>query len=132
MDPQKPIIDDAFYPLIASSFGKEAAFHYWRKQERHALLKHSARLHKTHLQEQEKMELPVEGVQEKEASKQKSKPNPHARICVHIVEARNVAIKDDCGTSDPYCVIEYGSKQRYETNVVPKTLYPRWDQDITL
>lgn len=69
---------------------------------------------------------------DKHSKEKKEKKHGKVRLCVHIIEAKNLAIKDDTGTSDPYCVVEYGEKQRFETHVIYRSLYPRWNQEVTL
>jgi len=51
---------------------------------------------------------------------------PGATLVVKIIQARDIAAKDDSGTSDPYCEIVMGNEIR-KTAVMLKTLNPRWD-----
>jgi len=46
-------------------------------------------------------------------------------LVVHVDSARNLTAKDDNGTSDPFCKVEYGKETR-KTNICLKTLNPAW------
>jgi hypothetical protein len=139
-DPSTPMLQ-TFYGINPESFENKETYIYWRKLEKNALLEKTNQLHVRYIdsleQQQKATEVALPEVKkeaevliEAQATKQ-SKPS-RIKICIHLVEARNVAIKDDTGTSDPYCVVEYGDKQRYETNIIYKSLSPRWNQDVML
>ncbi|KAJ3692349.1 hypothetical protein LUZ60_012699 [Juncus effusus] len=43
----------------------------------------------------------------------------------------NLAIRDSCGTSDPYIIFHLG-KHKVKTHVMKKTTNPQWDEKLTL
>ncbi|CAG8434726.1 9000_t:CDS:10 [Scutellospora calospora] len=51
---------------------------------------------------------------------------PNYSLKVDIIKARNLAIKDRNGFSDPYIVMHIGD-ENYNTHVVNKNLNPEWD-----
>lgn len=50
---------------------------------------------------------------------------------MHIIEARELKAKDDCGTSDPVVYIEAFDK-KVNTAIIPKTLNPVFDDSFTI
>ncbi|XP_078668265.1 multiple C2 and transmembrane domain-containing protein 1-like isoform X5 [Branchiostoma floridae x Branchiostoma belcheri] len=69
-------------------------------------------------------------------------PRPTARSVRHqydfftldvtLKEGRRLAIRDKCGTSDPYVKFKYDGKQVYKSRIVYKNLNPRWDESFSL
>eukprot|EP00058_Branchiostoma_floridae_P016503 XP_002601991.1 hypothetical protein BRAFLDRAFT_82577 [Branchiostoma floridae] len=69
-------------------------------------------------------------------------PRPTARSVRHqydfftldvtLKEGRRLAIRDKCGTSDPYVKFKYDGKQVYKSRIVYKNLNPRWDETFSL
>lgn len=49
---------------------------------------------------------------------------------VVLVEGRNLAIRDSCGTSDPYVILRLGDK-KYSSTIKYKTLNPVWKEKFT-
>lgn len=45
---------------------------------------------------------------------------------MHVIEARDLVIKDFDGKSDPYAVINIGAQQ-FQTKKIYSTLNPKWD-----
>jgi len=52
-------------------------------------------------------------------------------MTVHVIEARDLAVADDNGFSDPYCIITLGKLKR-KTKVIKKTLHPKWNESFSL
>ncbi|XP_078572921.1 multiple C2 and transmembrane domain-containing protein 1-like isoform X5 [Branchiostoma floridae x Branchiostoma japonicum] len=69
-------------------------------------------------------------------------PRPTARSVRHqydfftldvtLKEGRRLAIRDKCGTSDPYVKFKYDGKQVHKSRIVYKNLNPRWDETFSL
>jgi Ca2+-dependent lipid-binding protein/WD40 repeat protein len=49
---------------------------------------------------------------------------------VHIIEAKGLGAADNGKTSDPYVKIQWNGKQIDKTNSVPKTLEPKWTDQV--
>lgn len=61
--------------------------------------------------------------------KKKKVEEGHGRLFVHILEGRNLAVKDKLsGTSDPYCVLILG-KDKYKTAMIEKEINPVWENE---
>ncbi|KAH3745039.1 RasGTPase-activating protein [Pelomyxa schiedti] len=50
-------------------------------------------------------------------------------LFVRVIDGKGLAVKDLCGTSDPYCVLSY-MDQEYRTRIVDKDLNPVWDEEF--
>ncbi|XP_072034910.1 rasGAP-activating-like protein 1 isoform X2 [Amphiura filiformis] len=53
------------------------------------------------------------------------------RVRLKVVEARDLAVKDKTGSSDPFVRLSFGGKN-YETKTIKKTRYPRWEETFDL
>ena len=136
-------VKNEFYDVTSKSFSRQNkdAVHYWRKLERRALLKYIARTQKMYIEAAKKAKEDAQAtspttVEESKTESNDSldkdkKSNKYVTVKVRVIEAKNLAIKDDDGQSDPYAVVEWG-RERYETNVINNTLFPLWDQEVTL
>ncbi|KAM5237742.1 rasGAP-activating-like protein 1 [Ctenodactylus gundi] len=49
----------------------------------------------------------------------------------HVLQARDLAPRDICGTSDPFARVFWGS-QSVETSTIKKTRFPHWDEVLEL
>uniref|UniRef100_M1B5F9 Pollen-specific C2 domain containing protein n=1 Tax=Solanum tuberosum TaxID=4113 RepID=M1B5F9_SOLTU len=50
---------------------------------------------------------------------------------IKIKKGVNLAVRD-VRTSDPYCVVKMGKKQKLKTRVIKKDINPEWNEDLTL
>jgi BAI1-associated protein 3 len=61
---------------------------------------------------------------------------PSMRLCVEIIEARNLAPKDSNGLADPFVTLNLASDDSpagsYETEWKPETLRPVWNETCSL
>lgn len=66
-------------------------------------------------------------------SSNKSPDTVITNLKVHLVKAKNLLNKDTGpdGVSDPYCILDYDSEQRFESKVIENNLNPEWNQDMT-
>ncbi|ELR17483.1 C2 and SH3 domain containing protein [Acanthamoeba castellanii str. Neff] len=48
-------------------------------------------------------------------------------ICVTIIEGKGLAVKDSCGTSDPFVKVKLGTI-KHKTKKIMKNLNPRWNE----
>lgn len=52
-------------------------------------------------------------------------------LTTSVVGARNLAVADTNGLSDPYAVLQLG-KSRKKTKIIKKTLNPSWNESFDL
>ncbi|KAI5098254.1 multiple C2 and transmembrane domain-containing protein 2, partial [Silurus meridionalis] len=56
----------------------------------------------------------------------------HYLLTINLKEGRNLAIKDRCGTSDPYVKFRIDGKTVYKSKVVYKNLNPAWNECFSI
>ncbi|KAK2848147.1 hypothetical protein Q7C36_009829 [Tachysurus vachellii] len=56
----------------------------------------------------------------------------HYLLTINLKEGRNLAIKDRCGTSDPYVKFQINGKTVYKSKVVYKNLNPAWNECFSM
>ncbi|XP_064612151.1 rasGAP-activating-like protein 1 [Liolophura sinensis] len=52
-------------------------------------------------------------------------------LCIGLIEARDLAVKDKSGSSDPYAIVSFCDETK-QTSTVKKTRFPRWNETFEL
>ncbi len=112
---------------------KDSAYFYWLKLEKQELAKYISRLRKLYIDNdgEESTKPPLEPEETVNQPKLVASDKATIQVRVIVVEARGLLNKDEDGGSDPYVVLEY-SDSRYQTEVVPHSLEPYWNQEVNL
>ncbi|KAI3646216.1 hypothetical protein MP228_009144 [Amoeboaphelidium protococcarum] len=110
----------------------EPVFYYWRKLEKKDLGRFISRLDKLYIHpDQGQADVPVQS-EVIAPQEDKTQSQGMQQIRIRVIEAKNLAAKnEDVQSSDPYVAVEWG-KERYETSVVQGSLFPLWDQEVQL
>lgn len=59
-------------------------------------------------------------------------PTGPFRLHINLKQGRNLAIKDSCGTSDPYVKFKIGNTAVYRSKTIYRDLNPLWDEEFDI